>query len=83
VLIGFAVLVTPPLVQVNTATGVITPTVTDPAEAAKFDTPASIAFGKRRDSSSVYVTNSDLPEVRGGPGPGVVRVGVGVYGSPR
>ena len=83
VLIGFALLGTPPLVQVNTATGVITPTVTDPAEAAKFDTPASIAFGKRRDSRSVYVTNSDLPEVPGGPGPGVVRVGVGVYGSPR
>jgi hypothetical protein len=38
VLIGFAVLGTPPLVQVNTATGVITPTITDPAEAAKFDT---------------------------------------------
>ena len=38
VLPGFTVLGTPPLVKVNTATSVITPTVTDPAEAAKFDT---------------------------------------------
>jgi sugar lactone lactonase YvrE len=83
VLPGFSLFGTPPLVQVDTATGVITPTVTDPAEAAKFDTPASIAFGKRHDSRSVYVTNADLPVVPGGPGPGVVRVGVGVLGSPR
>ncbi len=83
VLPGFSLFGAPPLVKVDTATGVITPTVTDPAEAAKFDTPASIAFGKRRDSKSVYVTNADLPVVPGGPGPGVVRVGVGVLGSPR
>jgi sugar lactone lactonase YvrE len=77
---GFTILGTLPLIRVNPTTGEVTPTVIEVSEAAKFDVPLSLAFGKGRDKKSVFVTNGDLPVVPGGPGPGVVQVGVGVCG---
>jgi len=78
---GYAVLGTAPLVRVDPGSGQVTPTVTDPAAIALFDVPLSLAFGARAgDRKSVYVTNGDLPIVPGGPGPGLIQVGVGVPG---
>jgi sugar lactone lactonase YvrE len=83
VLPGFLVLGTSPLVRVDPETGAITPTVTDPEDADRFDTPLSVAFGGGRwGVTTVLVTNGDLPVVPGGPGPGVVQVEVGVPGFP-
>lgn len=82
---GFAVLGTAPLVRVEASTGAITSTVIYRAEFAEFDVPLSLAFGTRAaDRLSVFVTNGDLPgippEGPGEPGPGLLRVEVGVAG---
>jgi hypothetical protein len=68
-------------VHVDPRTGAITPS-TD--EWGQFDFPTSLAFGAGpRDHKSVYVVNSGLfPEDRPGAAPGIVRLGVGVPGSP-
>ena len=83
VLPGFSVLGTSPLVSIDPVTGAVTPTVVNPVDASRFDTPLSLAFGGGRwDVRTVLVTNGDLPVVPGGPGPGVVQVDVGVPGFP-
>lgn len=74
-----------PLVRVDPETGEVTPLVTDEDDAALFDFPLSLAFGRLAgDRKSFYVTNGafrglspvPIPE----PGPGIVQVGVGVPG---
>jgi len=83
VLPGFTILQVSPLVRIDPVTGVVTPTVIDPVDMSRFDTPLSLAFGGGRwDVRTVLVTNGDLPVVPGGPGPGVVQVDVGVPGFP-
>ena len=83
VLPGFSILGVSPLVSVDPATGAVTPTVINPVDMGRFDTPLSLAFGGgRSDVGRVLVTNGDLPDVPGGPGPGVVQVDVGVPGFP-
>jgi hypothetical protein len=73
-----------PLVRVDPHTGAVTPTVIDPIDRSRFDTPLSLAFGRGRwDVRTALVTNGDLPGVQEeGPGPGVVQVDVGVPGFP-
>jgi hypothetical protein len=79
---GYAVLGTSPLVRVDSRTGSIVRTL-NTSELAEFDVPLSITFGAGAlDHQSVFVTNGDLPLVPGGPGAGVVQVGVGVPGFP-
>ena len=83
VLPGFTILQVSPVVRIDPETGVVTPTVIDPVDMSRFDTPLSLAFGGGRwDVRTVLVTNGDLPVVPGGPGPGVVQVNVGVAGFP-
>ncbi|HUE87166.1 MAG TPA: hypothetical protein VMO26_13910 [Vicinamibacterales bacterium] len=83
VLPGFALLQASPLVRIDPATGAVTPTVINPLDMSRFDTPLSLVFGGGRwDVRTVLVTNGDLPVVPGGPGPGVVQVDVGVSGFP-
>ena len=78
---GFAFLGTSPIINIDPGTGDVTPVVTDGAEAAKFDVPLSLAFGRTSsDRKTVYTTNGDLPIIPGGPGPGVVQVGIGKPG---
>jgi sugar lactone lactonase YvrE len=80
---GFALLQVSPLVSIDPGTGAVTAIVTDAADTSAFDTPLSLAFGGGRwGVKAVLVTNGDLPVVPGGPGPGVVRVEVGVPGFP-
>jgi sugar lactone lactonase YvrE len=69
------------LVQVDPDTGEINSST---ARTDAFDFPTSLAFGRgRRDHKSLYVVNSGLfPEGRPEAAPGVIRVGVGVPGSP-
>lgn len=76
---GFTLVGTSPVVHVDAASGAISPIVTLAGEAAKFDSPLSIAFNGKK---SAYVTNGHLPAAPGSAGPGVVRVGIGVAGSP-
>lgn len=72
-----------PLVKVDVRTSETTPIVTGEDQIAKFDVPLSVTFGRgARDKTSVFATNGDLPILPGGPGPGVVQVGVGVPGFP-
>jgi sugar lactone lactonase YvrE len=83
VLPGFALLQTSPLVRIDPGTGAVTGIVAEVVGASAFDTPLSLAFGGGRwGVKAVLVTNGDLPEVPGGPGPGVVKVDVGVPGFP-
>lgn len=83
VLPGFSIVESSPLVRIDPETGTVTPTVTNPIDSSRFDTPLSLAFGAGRwGVRTVLVTNGDLPEVPGGPGPGVVQVDVGVPGFP-
>ncbi len=67
-----------PLVRVDPDSGAVTltPTVRD-----AFDLPLGLAFGRLApDDTSVFVTNGDLFQDPIGPGPGVVKAGVGVRG---
>jgi sugar lactone lactonase YvrE len=83
VLPGFTLLQASPLVRVDPDTGEAMPLVVSPVDASRFDTPVSIAFGAGTwGLRNVFVTNSDLPIVPGGPGPGVVRIDVGTAGFP-
>jgi sugar lactone lactonase YvrE len=83
VLPGFVLVKGSPLVRIDPATGTVTPTVINPVDLSRFDTPLSLAFGSGRwDARTVLVTNGDLQNVPGGPGPGVVQVDVGVAGFP-
>ena len=83
VLPGFSLLGASPLVSIDPVTGAAAPTVVNPVDVSRFDTPLSLAFGGGRwDVRTVLVTNGDLPVVPGGPGPGVVQVDVGVPGFP-
>lgn len=83
VLPGFSLLQTSPLVRIDPGTGAVTAIVTEVVGASAFDTPLSLAFGGGRwGVKTVLVTNGDLPVVPGGPGPGVVKVDVGVPGFP-
>lgn len=74
---------TPPMVQVNPTTGVISRT-TSPEYDGLFDIPLSLAFdtlpGER---TTLYTTNGDLPgvPVPVGQGPRLLRANVGVKGS--
>ena len=70
-----------PLVRVDAATGEVTSTVFDDPEMPQFDVPLSLVFGVvGPELESVFITNGDLPVVPGGPGPGIIQVGVGVDG---
>ena len=70
-----------PLVSVDAATGEVTSTVFDDATMPQFDTPLSLAFGEvGPERENVFITNGDLPGVPGGPGPGIIQVGIGVDG---
>ena len=70
-----------PLVSVDAATGEVTSTVFDDATMPQFDVPLSLAFGEiGPESENVFITNGDLPGVLGGPGPGIIQVGIGVDG---
>lgn len=83
VLPAFPLLQTSPLVKIDPATGAVTPTVINPVDMSRFDTPLSLAFGSGPwDARTVLATNGDLQTVPGGPGPGVVQVEVGVAGFP-
>jgi sugar lactone lactonase YvrE len=83
VLPGFALFQTSPLVTIDPGTGAVTGIVAEGVGASAFDTPLSLAFGGGRwGVKAVLVTNGDLPVVPGGPGPGVVKVDVGVPGFP-
>lgn len=83
VLPAFAILGVSPLVRIDPARGAVTPIVTDAVDASAFDTPLSLAFGSGRwGVKALLVTNGDLPVIPGGPGPGVIRVKVGVPGFP-
>jgi sugar lactone lactonase YvrE len=67
-----------PLVRVDPNSGAVALTST---RLEAFDVPLSLAFGKRgADVTSVFVTNGDLFEDARGPGPGVVKAGIGVRG---
>jgi len=79
---GYTVLGVSPLVRVNTSTGQVTPTVTGAGQIARFDVPLSLAFGPSPGRKTVYIANGalPLPLVPPGPGPGVIRAGVGVPG---
>ena len=81
VIAGASITGSAPVVHVDPRTGAITSS-TD--EWGQFDFPTSLAFGAgSRDHKSVYVVNSGLfPEDRPEAAPSVVRVGVGVPGSP-
>lgn len=80
---GFALFEVSPLVSIDPGTGDVSAVVTDAADISAFDTPLSLAFGNGRwGVKAVLVTNGDLPVVPGGPGPGVIRVEVGVVGFP-
>lgn len=81
VIAGASIFGTSPLVQVDPATGEISPSL---ARASVFDFPTNLAFGRRpRDAMSVYVVNSGVfPEERPEAAPGVIRVAVGVPGAP-
>jgi len=82
VIAGYTVLGGSPLVRVNASTGQVTPTVIQAGQMAKFDVPLSVAFGTAPGQKTVFITNGALPVplVPPGPGPGVVRAGVGVPG---
>ena len=70
-----------PLVRVNATSGEITSTVFDDPDMPRFDVPLSLAFGAvGPELETVFITNGDLPIVAGGPGPGIIQVGVGVDG---
>lgn len=83
VLPGFSLFGGSPLVRIDPVNGAVTPTVVS-ADASRFDTPLSVAFGGGAEwhVKTVLVTNGDLPGVQEGPGPGVVQVAVDVPGFP-
>lgn len=70
----------PPLVKLDTKSGVVTSVVEDNS---KFDTPTSLTFAKVKNNQlNIYITNAALQY--GQPpsaGPGVVKVEVNVFGS--
>lgn len=75
---GSALFGTHPLVHVDPATGEISQTTVDPTA---FHFPLSLAFGAGAwDPRSVYVTNGGALFPVPGPGPGVIRVRVGIPG---
>jgi hypothetical protein len=77
---GYSVFGVSPLVRVDPVSGDTAPTVS-PGDFGRFDVPLSLAFGAgARSHRSAFVTNGDLPVIPGGPGPGVVEVGLGVPG---
>jgi hypothetical protein len=79
---GYLLFNSNPLVKIDPRTKVITQLVPD-SEIEMFDVPLSLAFGRgARNSKSVYITNGDLPIIPGGPGAGVIEVGVGSPGYP-
>lgn len=83
VLPGFALLQTSPLVTIDRGTGAVTDVVDEVVGASAFDTPLSLAFGGGRwGVKAVLVTNGNLFDIPGGPGPGVVKLDVGVPGFP-
>ena len=69
----------PPVVKLDTRSGIVTPIVLDNS---LFDTPTSLAFGRGWGNwTSIYIANANLPY--GQPpqaGPGVVKVSVGIFG---
>ena len=70
-----------PLVRVDATSGEVTSTVFDDPEDPQFDVPLSLAFGAvGPELESVFITNGDLSIILGGPGPGILQVGVGVDG---
>ena len=70
-----------PLVRVDATSGEVTSTVFDDPQMPQFDVPLSLAFGAvGPELETVFITNGDLPIVPGGPGPGILQVGVGVDG---
>jgi len=70
-----------PLVRIDATSREITPTVFDDPEDPQFDVPLSLAFGAvGPELESVFITNGDLSIAPGGPGPGILQVGVGVDG---
>ncbi len=74
---GYRVIGTYPLVKVDPTTGSIVPVVTDTLQTAKFDVPTSLAFDKGGlNNGKLFVANADLAISPGGPGPGVVQVGI-------
>jgi sugar lactone lactonase YvrE len=82
VIAGYSLLGSSPLVNIDPHSGEITRIISED-QLAKFDFPLSLAFGRgARDQKSVFVTNGDLPIAEGGPGPGLVQVGIGVPGFP-
>jgi sugar lactone lactonase YvrE len=83
VLPAFSVLQTSPLVRIDPDTGAVTAIVAEVVGASAFDKPLSLTFaGGRWGVKAVFVTNGDLPVFPGGPGPGVVKVDIGVPGFP-
>jgi len=70
-----------PLVRVDATSGEVTSTVFDDPADPQFDVPISMAFGAvGPELESVFITNGDLSIIPGGPGPGILQVGVGVDG---
>lgn len=83
VLPGFSLVESSPIVRIDPVTGAVTAMVSDFVASTAFDTPLSLAFaGGRLGVMTVLMTNGDLPIAPGGPGPGVVKVNVGVPGYP-
>jgi len=81
VLPGHAVVGAPPLVKVDPAVGVPTRSSAATFDGI-FDIPLSLAFGTfRGGTTSVFVTNGDLPVAPVGQGPRVLRIEVGVKGK--
>jgi sugar lactone lactonase YvrE len=70
----------PPLVKLNTKSGVVSSVVEDNS---KFDTPTNLSFGKGSDNQlSIFITNAALQY--GQPpsaGPGVVKVQINIFGN--